>query len=281
MLLIQCPVCQHAMKKVDRIFQCANNHHFDQSKYGHVNLLLSHKKHSKLPGDSSQMVMARQSILNSGIYTPISDALNSTIQNIYSGTPLNITDIGCGEGFYTDRLNQYLQQHDIKNTLYGLDISKDAIVSAAKRNKDIVWLIASAIDMPIISNSMDVAVCLFTRLMPDSFKRIIKDNGYLVTVTTGQKHLIELREIIYPKIKDNWYDPTVDLQTHFTLYDHQSIMFQTELKGSENIKNLLLMTPHHWKVNQQGRDKIQSINKLGITVDVHLNIYKPTDNTSM
>ena len=36
-----CPKCRLPLTKLDRTYKCSNNHSYDISKYGYVNLLLS------------------------------------------------------------------------------------------------------------------------------------------------------------------------------------------------------------------------------------------------
>jgi 23S rRNA (guanine745-N1)-methyltransferase len=73
-----CPVCSTALRKTDnhKSFECENNHLFDQSKQGYINLLLSHLKKSKHPGDTAEMVIARKDFLNRGHYEEVSNQLN-------------------------------------------------------------------------------------------------------------------------------------------------------------------------------------------------------------
>jgi 23S rRNA (guanine745-N1)-methyltransferase len=42
-------------------------HTFDAARQGYVNFLLAHKKHSKEPGDSPEMIKSRRRFLDLGL----------------------------------------------------------------------------------------------------------------------------------------------------------------------------------------------------------------------
>ena len=49
--MIICPICKEKLEREGKSYRCINNHSFDISKSGHINLLIDNKKHSKMPGD--------------------------------------------------------------------------------------------------------------------------------------------------------------------------------------------------------------------------------------
>ena len=59
-----CPVCGKQLNKVLNTYRCLNNHCFDVSKEGYVNLLLN-SKHS---GDNKEMIRSRSLFLNKGYF---------------------------------------------------------------------------------------------------------------------------------------------------------------------------------------------------------------------
>jgi 23S rRNA (guanine745-N1)-methyltransferase len=291
--ILLCPVCKESLQadESNKNLRCENNHSFDRARQGYLNLLLAHKKKSKNPGDSQEMVIARREFLNSDFYRPISDGLNQIVVetalklNAQSlEQPLQVLDIGCGEGYYSQRLHNSLSDHQIEHKLYGLDISKDAVIAAAKRAKaeahnagkllDSEWLVASAIDMPLQEKSIDIATCLFTRLMPESYHKVIKQDGYFICVTTGEKHLIELREKLYDKITKTEFDPVKTLAEEFELVDHQQISYQNTLSSQQQIQDLLLMTPHNWRTKAENKEAISQLDSLTVTIDAQVHVFK-------
>ena len=52
-----------------------HEHSFDVAREGYVNLLLAGQRRSRQPGDSPEMVLARQRFLATGAYDPMSEAI--------------------------------------------------------------------------------------------------------------------------------------------------------------------------------------------------------------
>mgnify|MGYP002700075074 CR=1 FL=1 len=286
--ILLCPVCKESLQanESNKSLSCVNNHSFDRARQGYLNLLLAHKKKSKNPGDSQEMVIARQAFLNSDFYRPISDSLNQIIVEAAlkldlseSKQALQVLDIGCGEGYYSQRIHNSLSDHQIDHKLHGLDISKDAVIAAAKRakidgDKSSEWLVASAIDIPLQAHSIDIATCLFTRLMPESYHKVIKQDGFFICVNTGEKHLIELREKLYDKITKVEFDPIKNMGDDFELVDQQQVSYQNTLSSQQQIQDLLLMTPHNWRTKAENKESLSSLEELTVTIDAQIHVFK-------
>src|SRR5690554_8135135 len=121
--------------------------------------MAQHKK-SKAPGDTIEMVDARQRILESKLYQPISDLLNQWVSEIAfnSEQTLQLADIGCGEGYYTERLYQSLTDHLVEHHIYGVDNSKKSFWRAAKRSKSIHSLVACGGERPLFPQQLDIFI---------------------------------------------------------------------------------------------------------------------------
>lgn len=284
-----CPVCTAPLTSDDRKhWRCHNNHSFDRARQGYLNLLLAHKKRSKSPGDSAEMVDARQRLLDSGVYQPISDLLNQAVNNsLTSNQSLQLCDVGCGEGYYTTRLSQSLSAHQYPHRVYGVDISKDAVRAAARRGKQnapdsdaLEWLVASGAHLPFQGHSLDQIYCLFTRLMPEGFSKVLRPDGQVFTINTGLSHLREMREILYPQVKDNCFNPTKVMEANgFLCINEQPLVYTIELKDPQQIHDLLLMTPHVWKASPAAREQLLARNSLTVTIDVVLHQFAQTPST--
>ena len=142
------------------------------------------------------MVNARSAFLSEGFYDPIARDLAELI-DAQTQNELTLVDAGCGEGYYLEKIDSLT---DSRLHLIGFDISKWAVQRAAKRCQG-TWLVASNKRIPLADNSADVVLDMFGFPNFDSFARILKPDGKLICVTPGDKHLIELREIIYPTVK--------------------------------------------------------------------------------
>lgn len=269
-----CPLDQQPLSQVNNSLCCASGHTFDLAKQGYVNLLPVQKKRSKDPGDSKEMVLARQRYLDAGIYQPISDRLNEICQQILADhtTPC-VIDAGCGEGYYLNRLSQIPALQDAN--LIGLDISKWAVQSASKRNKKITWLVGTNAQIPVQPESVDLIICTFGFYDFARFKPLLKKEGMVLLVESGENHLIELRELIYPEVKRS---PVPDLSEAyaegFELVDQQSLQFQPKTLNHEQVTDLLVMTPHLYRASFEGKQKAAALTALSITADVAYRLLK-------
>ena len=267
-----CPIDGKKLSLNVKQLTCENGHSYDVAKQGYVNLLPVQHKRSKHPGDSKEMVVARTNFLSTGVYEPIAKKLAEvTLSYLDSQTETSLVDAGCGEGYYFDYLFNYLEKLDSTNeySFIGLDISKFAIIDAAKRNKDITWIVGTNRQPPIKNRSVDIIQCVFGFHSFDGFKSILKENGKIILIEPGEDHLKELREIIYSEVKVT--EPP-DLNTAkelgFSLIDTQQLKFKTGEINNLEINQLLLMTPHFFRANKQGQIAAAELQAIDLTVDV-------------
>ena len=260
-----CPKCEQPLTANGKQWQCPDRHSYDTAKQGYINLLLVNQKKSKSPGDDLEMVKARTAFLDSGIYEPISDALNAMVN---TGPVL---DIGCGEGYYTQRLQQQKPEYAIT----GLDISRDAIKEACRRTKDIRWLVASGARPPVSARSIKTIISLFTPLMPQGLNHALADDGEIITVNTGPQHLMQLREVIYDEVKAESFSPVPKMaDAGFIAFDEQKLTYEVTVTGGDPLIALFNMTPHRWKVSPERAEKLQTIDSLALEIDVVLHRFR-------
>lgn len=260
-----CPKCEQPLTANGKQWQCPDRHSYDTAKQGYINLLLVNQKKSKNPGDDLEMVKARTAFLDSGIYEPISDALNAMVN---TGPVL---DIGCGEGYYTQRLQQQKPEYAIT----GLDISRDAIKEACRRTKDIRWLVASGARPPVSARSIKTIISLFTPLMPQGLNHALADDGEIITVNTGPQHLMQLREVIYDEVKAESFSPVPKMaDAGFIAFDEQKLTYEVTVTGGDPLIALFNMTPHRWKVSPERAEKLQTIDSLALEIDVVLHRFR-------
>ena len=269
---LACPIDGNKLEQNDGQLVCENGHTFDIARQGYVNLLPVQHKRSKQPGDSKAMVLARTAFLNSGIYEPIANKLTEIISaQITTDKETCFLDAGCGEGYYFDAIFRTLDEHKNTNKLsfIGLDISKEAIIQASKRNKQISWLVGTNRQPPIEDASVDIILCLFGFLSLDAFNKVLKPDGKIIIVDPGPEHLKELREIIYPEIKKSDKSNTSQNEIKgFALLKSEAVTFKAKITNNEKINQLLIMTPHFYRASKEGKQKAANLNKLDITINV-------------
>lgn len=273
---LRCPICKDSLQRKEKMYSCKNKHCFDVAKEGYVNLLLPNQKHSKNPGDSKEMLVSRKDFLNKGYYNKLSDEVNAAVFNSYEGNTgiLSIIDIGCGEGYYLSNfISDVNEKEDLQVEAYGMDIAKDAIRLAAKRTKDVNWLVGNIINLPFADKSLDVILCMFSIANFEECKRILKDDGKLIFVTAGDNHLKQLKEIVYQEITQS-KESSLDKQKvkFFKKSELLKVSYDVLLKEVEDIKNLLKMTPHYWKIKEEKREELYEYSQLNVTIDVNIEI---------
>mgnify|MGYP004676424491 FL=1 len=263
-----CPVCKVKLSG-EKTFKCENNHCFDISKYGVVNLALSNKSSKKRHGDDKMMVLARKDFLDSGYYEPIQKSVTKLIDK-YCSDAKAIVDAGCGEGYYTKAAADSTNASEI----YGIDISKEALRYFKKRLENALPIVSSIFKMPIKDKSTDIVMNMFAPLPNEEFLRILKDDGYLIRTFVLKDHLIELKQAIY----DNAYcnkDENEQIDG-FRLIDKIIVDKMITVHG-ENIKNLFCMTPYYYKTGFKDQQKLEKLNEITTKIQVETAIYQKCD----
>jgi len=273
---LACPIDGKPIVQTDKQFVCENGHTYDIARQGYVNLLPVHFKRSRQPGDSKAMINARTQFLETDIYQPIADKLNEIVAGqIINDKDVCILDAGCGEGFYFESLMKFLSDHSNSNniSLIGLDISKDAIVHASKRTKQISWIVGTNRQPPILDQSVDIIICMFGFISWKGFNKTLKPDGIIILLDPGDEHLKQLREIIYPVVdkQDTGDSKRIEIEG-YTLLHSEKILFNEKISSNEQVNHLLIMTPHFYRASKTGRDAACQLSELDITVDVNINI---------
>ena len=261
---LRCPLDGLPLTQNQSSLVCAEGHGFDIGKPGYANLLGAQDKRSRAPGDSRDMVAARSAFLGARFYEPIADALMTQVTTRLD-TGMTVVDAGCGEGYYLDWIQNAAP---VPVNTIGFDISKWAVQRAAKRC-DGTWLVASNRRVPLADSSADVLLDMFG--FPDygSFLRILVPGGALIRITPAANHLIELRKIIYPALKEQ--PERASYPALLGIESRNRLTYQVDLH-SDDIANLLLMTPHMSRAPKDGLIKATSLAELSVTIDVAIDV---------
>lgn len=255
-----CPICKNKLVQNGNAICCVKRHCFDIARQGYVNLLPVQNKKSLHPGDTKEMLVARRKFLESGIYTPICNAVKDTALNLLRGvdTP-TVADIGCGEGYYTTDFKRSIRDCNI----IGADISKDAVKMACNRDKEITWITATAGCLPIADESIDLITAIFSLVSEAEYLRVLKKGGYVIDVSAGNDHLKELKEIIYDDVYIQDKKPSIPSKGFKEIFRRdEKFSFTLE---NEQLKNLLIMTPHLWRIKKENRERLENMNSLSLT----------------
>lgn len=277
---LACPLDGAPMRRQGAAWRCAAGHSFDIASQGYANLLPVQQKRSRDPGDSKEMVAARRRFLDAGFYAPIAAAVSrAALAGQPTATSLSVIDAGCGEGYYLRQLAAASPGGQAL-ALLGLDISKWAVLAAAKRDRGnsegkskgdggTNWIVGSNARLPVLPATLDRVLCLFGFPVYPEFARVLKPGGELLQVDAGPDHLRELREIIYPALKP---ERIADGMTPagFVPLSTETVRYGIQLTAAEQIADLLVMTPHFFRANSEGRARAGALTSLALTVDVRV-----------
>jgi 23S rRNA (guanine745-N1)-methyltransferase len=271
--LLACPLDGAPLHRNGSAWACAAGHSFDIASQGYIHLLPVQKKRSLDPGDSKEMVAARRRFLNAGPYQAIADAVNRVaLADLPEGKTATCLDAGCGEGFYLRQLLAAATRGRKALAVLGLDISKWAIQSAAKQDKRPNWVVGSNANLPVLPATLDRLLCLFGFPVYAEFLRVLKPGGRLLQVDAGPAHLRELRQVIYPSLKPERISDA-PIPAGFALLSAETICFSLALGDTEQIADLLAMTPHLYRASAEGRAKAAALSTLSVSVEVRLNAF--------
>ena len=257
-----CPICQENLTLVESSLKCCNRHSFDLAKFGYINLAPQIKQSANYDKENFQN---RQQILEAGFYQAILEAVSNLLAS--SKTATTILDIGCGEGFYSRKL----QESHSDKTFYAFDISKDSVQIAAKSepNWAVNWFVGDLARLPIKDASMDILLDIFSPANYGEFRRVLSKDGILIKVIPTKNHLKEIRQKVRDQLTNKDYsnqDIKNHFQEHFTILSSQTASL-TKSITAEQLQTLLSMTPLLFHVDQS---KIDWSNLTEITIEAEI-----------
>ncbi len=259
---LKCPVCKEPLIKNEKTFQCANKHSFDIARQGYVNLIPSNKKRF---GDNKGLVDARTAFLTKGYYQNLQKRLKEICLKM---DPDSLLDLGCGQGYYTNALQDLLPDCSV----IGLDLSKEAIKTAARANKKAQYLIANSFSLPILDESIDCCTNIFTPIALDEIKRVLKPSGKLIVVSPDLYHLFELKKVVYENPYLN--EPLELNDPSLKLIHKESLANTVTLTSNQDILALFSMTPYSYKTSYQDKEKLNSIHELTVQTQFIIQIFE-------
>ncbi len=242
--MLVCPICECALTRNAARFHCPNGHSYDIAREGYVNLL-----RAPYLGDTRAMLRARRAFLDAGHYRPLADSLtNAALEHARryaAASPAALLDVGCGEGTYIAGIANALRACDLAGPVFGLDVAKDAVSMAAKRYRQINFLVANGnTRLPFASASLDLLLCAFAPRNPAEFARVLAPDALFLVALPSPAHLHEARAAF------GLLDVEPDKERHiqrqfesaFTLNSSARIEYECSLTGPD-LANLILMSP--------------------------------------
>ena len=261
-----CPICQENLTLLETSLKCCNRHSFDLAKFGYVNLAPQIKQSANYDKENFQN---RQQILEAGFYQAILEVISDLLSN--SKNAKTILDIGCGEGFYSRKL----QESHPDKTFYAFDISKDSVQIAAKSepNWAVNWFVGDLARLPIKDASMDILLDIFSPANYGEFRRVLSKDGILIKVIPTKNHLKEIRQKVQDQLTNKDYsnqDIKNHFQNNFTILSSKNASL-TKPITTEQLQALLSMTPLLFHVDQS---KIDWSDLTEVTIEAEILVGK-------
>ena len=261
-----CPICRENLTLVESSLKCNNRHSFDLAKFGYVNLAPQIKQSANYDKENFQN---RQQILEAGFYQAILEAVSDLLATNPSAKI--VLDIGCGEGFYSRKL----QESHSGKTFYAFDISKDSVQIASKSepNWAVNWFVGDLARLPIKDASMDILLDIFSPANYGEFRRVLSKDGILIKVIPTKNHLREIRQKVQDQLTNKDYsnqDIKNHFQNNFTILSSKTASL-TKPITVEQLQALLSMTPLLFHIDQS---KIDWSQLTEITIEAEILVGK-------
>lgn len=264
-----CPKCRNPLEQRGSAYVCRESHSYDVARAGYVNLLPP--SGSSVHGDNKEMLLARREFLDTGHYLPLSQKLCDLAVR-YIPENAAVIDLGCGEGYYTDRLERALSARDGHSRISALDISKDAVRYSMGRNKNVSCAVASAYSVPAKDGAFFGALNAFSPLAKNEVYRILTTGGVFIMTFPAEEHLFELKSAIYDTPYKN--EPSDTALDGFKLLHTERLTYKMTLSSPEQIRSLFMMTPYAYRTKKENRERVLSLSSLECTADFYVCVYE-------
>jgi 23S rRNA (guanine745-N1)-methyltransferase len=214
---LACPVCAGALADRGASAACELGHSFDFARSGYLNLTRSGGP--ARAGDTAAMLRARAQFLDAGHLAPLAETLAVRVAAA-APAPGFAVEIGSGTGYYLDAIAARLRERtpppapaertspahpadsaedaaDGARTpppALGVDLAKAAADLAARRHRDLAFVVADAqARIPLRDAVADAAVSVFAPRPAAELARVTRPGGALVVAFAGPRHLGALR----------------------------------------------------------------------------------------
>ncbi|MDL2289499.1 methyltransferase domain-containing protein [Clostridia bacterium OttesenSCG-928-F22] len=195
---LECPLCRAPLGQQGSSVLCAAGHNFDIAKKGYVNFnpVQRPSKYTK------ELFVHRQFVFEQGFYQPAADAIMEEIAAYTQGKAnMLILDAGCGEGYYAGAASNAFPEA----SLYAVDISKQAVMMGAGRDKRSLFMVADLAQLPLEDACVDVLLNILSPANYQEFSRVMKKDAVLIKVIPEREYLCEIREQVQGSLRNRAY----------------------------------------------------------------------------
>jgi len=268
---LKCPVCGGVLGLEGRTYRCEKGHSYDLAKQNYVNLLMSNKSSAKRHGDDKLMVRARTDFLEKGYYLHLRDEI-CRLAAEYCGEKVDLLDAGCGEGWYTSAVKSGLEAAGKSCSALGVDISKEALMAAGRRDKSIAWAVAGINALPVPDGSCSLVLNVFAPTDDEEYRRVLRPGGLVIKAMPLETHLFGLKKAVYDEPYLN--GPAEYAPEGFEAVCRSELRKLIRLENNEDIQNLFMMTPYYYKTGRSDQEKLSALEYLETEADFAVCVLK-------
>ncbi len=268
--LFLCPHCRAPLTVEGKSYVCPLRHTYDIGKPGYVNLLVSGRPTGD-HGDNKLMIAARRNFLGAGYYKTLENTL-AELALRYTKDGSVILDAGCGECTYTDGIERALRDTRVGTSVLGLDISREALIIGAKKNPHLALAVATLYHLPLSDGTVDLLYDVFSPFAEEEYARVLKNNGVMILVIPGARHLFGLKEVLYKTPYENEVADTA--LRKFELLEEIRIEERITLRTREDLMNLFAMTPYYYRTDPAAKESLATHAPLETEISFHVLVYR-------
>lgn len=263
--IFQCPVCESELSVIrnEKSLKCLNNHTFDISKKGTVQLV---NKFVQSDYDA-KLFNSRSYMMNAGLFDGVFEQISAYIQNDEV-----VVDAGSGEGSAMIYLRK---QKPI--TAIGFDLASEGIQSSSRGLSltDLFFAVGNLANIPLKDDSVDTIINLLSPASYDEFKRILKSGKSIIKVIPNTNYLTEIRQFVAQR--ENHINATYDnsdvianLMKNFKSVEVENINYQFALDTPELKENMFMMTPLTWSLDEKIKQEFIKSSVDNVTINLQL-----------
>ena len=151
------------------------------------------------------------------------------------------------------------------------DLSENFEYKAAKREKNVEFAVASSYHLPVADGAVDLLVNCFSPLAIEEFHRVLSPGGAFVYVVPSEKHLWELKQVLYDRPYPNQVKQTP--YPGFSYREIRHVESVIHLPCQEDIHALFQMTPYYWKTPRSGAERLAALTALDVTISFDIHVF--------
>ena len=232
--LLRCPICSGSFRQEGKSLFCEKGHCYDIARQGHVNFV----PNAKQSFYKKELFESRAKVFEAGVFAPVVAAIGEALEKYVKAECPVVADAGCGEGYY---LRSVCPER--KMIRVGFDLAKEAVLLAAKGDKQATYFVGDLANIPLADGCCDAALDVFTPANYAQFGRILKTDGVLIKLAPRAGYLHELREAAGGKLEA--YDGAQVLDyahAHVNVLEERKIAYTMPVDGALAVR-LAKMTP--------------------------------------